>query len=55
VPTKTTRWTMAAIAALATTLVGTPNAAGPGVSDVLVALGAMTALALARAPVEPPR
>lgn len=44
---------MAALVALATTLVGTANAAGPGISDVLVALGAMTALALARSP-DPP-
>jgi hypothetical protein len=46
--------TLAAIA-LVVTLVGAANAAGPGVSDVLVALGALATLALARHPGGPAR
>ena len=44
------RSTIAAVIALVATLVGAAHAAGPGVSEVLLAFGALTALTLARTP-----
>ena len=49
-PTASARSTIAAVIALVATLVGAANAAGPGISEVLLALGALTALSLARSP-----
>lgn len=48
VPTASGRSTIAAVTALVATLVGAANAVGPGISEVLMALGALTALSLAR-------
>jgi hypothetical protein len=50
VPTRSARTTIAALIALVATLVGAAEIAGPGVSEVLLALGALTALSLARSP-----
>ena len=54
-PTTRTPLTVAAVLALVATFVGAANAAGPGVSEVLMALGAMTALTLARSSDGSPR
>jgi hypothetical protein len=50
VPTTGRLSTIAAITALVATFVGAANTAGPGISEVLMALAALTALSLARSP-----
>lgn len=52
-PTLRSPSTLAAVTALVATLVGAAYATGPGFSEVLMAVGAVTALVLARSPEEP--